>query len=68
MERKPQGLHENMPHSYTFKALKVCMILSLCFDEWSHVLQFFPASRVELYDCIDRLERMHIAKEFPKNA
>ncbi|XP_039281813.1 uncharacterized protein LOC111052522 isoform X2 [Nilaparvata lugens] len=62
----PQGLYENMPHSYTYKALKVCVILSLCFDDWSNLLQFFPASRVELYDRIERLERMYIAKNLSK--
>ncbi|RZF32493.1 hypothetical protein LSTR_LSTR015511 [Laodelphax striatellus] len=63
-----RGLYENMPHSFTYKALKVCVILSLCFDDWSHLLQFFPASRVELYDRIERLERMYIYKEISKKA
>lgn len=43
-----QGLY-NIPHAYSYKALSVCSILLLRRCDWIELLDWFPASKEQIY-------------------
>lgn len=44
-----QGLNEDTPHRYTFKSLGNSTILVLIKKRWQYLLDYFPASKDEIY-------------------
>lgn len=47
-----QGLYFKTPHTHTFKAASVCVILYLELDKWVDMLHYFPSARYEIYERI----------------
>lgn len=47
-----QGLHYKVPHVYSYKAKKRCILLVLDFNEWDYLLRFFPASKEQIYNSL----------------
>nr|XP_022900838.1 uncharacterized protein LOC111413925 [Onthophagus taurus] len=44
-----EGLYGKKKHSYTFQADGTVIVVSLEFEKWGFLLDFFPASKVRLY-------------------
>ncbi|XP_022906614.1 uncharacterized protein [Onthophagus taurus] len=50
-----QGIVPRTPHTHTFIAKNVTVILSLKFDDWHYLLTFFPASKFLIFDKVQQL-------------
>ncbi|XP_065169724.1 potassium/sodium hyperpolarization-activated cyclic nucleotide-gated channel 4-like [Atheta coriaria] len=47
-----QGLYERTPHTHTFRASSVSVLCTLSLKDWSHILDFYPASKFEIYETL----------------
>ena len=45
-----QGLHERTRHEFSYKCIKETLLLSLNFQSWKYLLNFFPASETSIYN------------------
>lgn len=41
-----QGYKNYTPHRYTYKAKKNCVVLCLTYEEWKHLIDFYPYDKI----------------------
>ncbi|XP_017770791.1 PREDICTED: uncharacterized protein LOC108558398 [Nicrophorus vespilloides] len=51
-----QGLFPKTPHTHSFRATTVTVLITLKLGDWYMMLQFFPASKFYIYD---KMSAMH---------
>lgn len=51
-----EGIHSLATHKYTYRAFSVCHVSSLKFDDWQHLLNFFPATKNVIYQRTETLK------------
>lgn len=50
-----QGLFDEVPHQFFFRACNNVEVLKLSLDNWTYLLKFFPSCRKSIYNIANSL-------------